>query len=284
MNKFEYLKIVVADERITHAELRVLIAFWNYVDNKELCAFPSINMISKASTVSERVVKRCISSLENKGFLITVKKGGGRGSSTARRLSLPQHKGCQEIHGLENSDYKYTVSERVTTSAERVTTSAKKGNTKYPLIDQLIDNNNKPLGGRTRAHARETPTPATNPQPTRGTRLPDDWQPSPELIDWTLTQENPHQINYLNDLEEFRDYWKAKNGKDAIKKDWDATWRNWWRRSLKYAERDNKNNNQQYKNQDTLITEMFNNAKQLEQQFNNSIQLNNKNNLDRRIA
>lgn len=28
----------------------------------------------------------------------------------------------------------------------------------------------------------------------------------------------------------FRDYWRAKAGKDALKADWEATWRNWCRR------------------------------------------------------
>jgi hypothetical protein len=29
----------------------------------------------------------------------------------------------------------------------------------------------------------------------------------------------------------FVDYWIAKSGKDAVKLDWDATWRNWIRRA-----------------------------------------------------
>jgi hypothetical protein len=28
----------------------------------------------------------------------------------------------------------------------------------------------------------------------------------------------------------FRDYWLAKSGRDAVKSDWHATWRNWVRR------------------------------------------------------
>lgn len=36
----------------------------------------------------------------------------------------------------------------------------------------------------------------------------------------------------------FADYWRAKPGKDASKSDWLATWRNWWRRELDYAQSD----------------------------------------------
>jgi len=51
----------------------------------------------------------------------------------------------------------------------------------------------------------------------RGSRLPLDWQPRAE--DPQDTQE----------LERFRDYWIAKAGKDGVKLDWNATWRNWMR-------------------------------------------------------
>ena len=32
--------------------------------------------------------------------------------------------------------------------------------------------------------------------------------------------------------EKFADYWGAKGGKEARKTDWQATWRNWWRRDI----------------------------------------------------
>lgn len=49
----------------------------------------------------------------------------------------------------------------------------------------------------------------------RGTRLSPDWLP-----EGNFEQE---------ELERFRDYWTAKAGKDAVKVDWQATWRNWLR-------------------------------------------------------
>lgn len=30
----------------------------------------------------------------------------------------------------------------------------------------------------------------------------------------------------------FRDYWQARAGKEGVKLDWQATWRNWVRRSI----------------------------------------------------
>lgn len=62
----------------------------------------------------------------------------------------------------------------------------------------------------------------------RGTRLPDDWTPSPELRRWTL-EECPG-LNGPQIAAQFRDYWHGVPGSKGVKLDWDATWRNWCRR------------------------------------------------------
>lgn len=70
--------------------------------------------------------------------------------------------------------------------------------------------------------------PAKKPKPSkRGHRLPDDWQPSPELIDYA----NDRNLNPEREAEDFRDYWHSKAGATAMKLDWAATWRTWCRRS-----------------------------------------------------
>lgn len=57
----------------------------------------------------------------------------------------------------------------------------------------------------------------------RGTRLPPDWKPKPE--DPQSEQE----------LAKFRDYWAAVAGAKGVKRDWDATWRNWIRNSKQWV-------------------------------------------------
>lgn len=54
---------------------------------------------------------------------------------------------------------------------------------------------------------------------SRGTRLPEDWKPRIE-----------DGINEI-ELEKFRDYWISVSGQRGVKRDWDATWRNWLRNS-----------------------------------------------------
>lgn len=62
---------------------------------------------------------------------------------------------------------------------------------------------------------------------SRGTRLPEDWKPSKELIEWART--NAPGVGWKHH-ERFVDYWRGVPGAKGRKLDWDATWRNWMRR------------------------------------------------------
>lgn len=60
----------------------------------------------------------------------------------------------------------------------------------------------------------------------RGSRLPPDWQPSPSEAAFALDRNMP-QARLNTEAEKFRNYWTAKSGAGATKRDWSATWRNW---------------------------------------------------------
>lgn len=62
-----------------------------------------------------------------------------------------------------------------------------------------------------------------------GTRLAMDWSPDTLLAQWA-SQRRP-DLDMAETIEQFRDYWCAKPGKDATKLDWAATFRNWVRRA-----------------------------------------------------
>lgn len=58
-----------------------------------------------------------------------------------------------------------------------------------------------------------------------GKRLPKSWFPDREAYSYACRLELcPEEI-----LEDFRDYWHAKVGKEAVKMDWEAAWRRWCR-------------------------------------------------------
>ncbi|CAF26608.1 YdaU family protein [Bartonella quintana] len=62
----------------------------------------------------------------------------------------------------------------------------------------------------------------------KGQRLPTDWQADIcAAISEGLSEE---QARWQE--KKFRDYWHAKSGKEALKVDWQATWRNWFRREI----------------------------------------------------
>jgi hypothetical protein len=71
--------------------------------------------------------------------------------------------------------------------------------------------------------------PPAEPATARGTRLPADWTPSPADIGFAMfegfTEREAWRI-----ADQFRDYWHAASGKNAVKRSWPATWRVWVRR------------------------------------------------------
>ena len=73
-----------------------------------------------------------------------------------------------------------------------------------------------------------TSKPSKRTRASRGTRLPDGWQPDQALADWTRANA-PAAANSL-EVDRFRDYWTAQPGAKGRKTDWAATWRNWARR------------------------------------------------------
>lgn len=65
----------------------------------------------------------------------------------------------------------------------------------------------------------------TNVSSKKGCRLPEDFQPDFSIAFVEGFTEPQAQKLFEN----FKDYWTAKTGKDATKRDWQATWRNWVR-------------------------------------------------------
>ena len=74
----------------------------------------------------------------------------------------------------------------------------------------------------------KTKKPSPRARSSRGTRLPDGWQPDQALADWTRA--NAPAAASAAEVERFRDYWQSLSGQRAVRADWAATWRNWARR------------------------------------------------------
>ena len=79
----------------------------------------------------------------------------------------------------------------------------------------------------------ESPKPPPKPTASRGTRIPDDFTPdeatltSPDFDPLTERQRRAQ-------IPRFCDHFRGKPGKDGVKVDWQATWRNWLRNEIKF--------------------------------------------------
>ncbi len=66
--------------------------------------------------------------------------------------------------------------------------------------------------------------------PTRGYRLPNDWVLPKPWGEWALEEFKTWTPDVVRvEADKFRDFWCAKAGREAVKLDWLATWRNWCR-------------------------------------------------------
>ena len=83
------------------------------------------------------------------------------------------------------------------------------------------------------------PAPAVADAPAaptaKGHRLPDGWEPHPEVIQ-QMASEAPH-VDLRREHAKFTDYWTSQPGARGRKTDWNAVWRNWVRRAAEQAPR-----------------------------------------------
>lgn len=73
-------------------------------------------------------------------------------------------------------------------------------------------------------------TPHHSAKSTKGTRLDPGWKPTGEDLASAMA-EGLSEFEARREAAKFRDYWIARPGKEGVKLDWPATWRNWVRRS-----------------------------------------------------
>jgi len=71
----------------------------------------------------------------------------------------------------------------------------------------------------------------------RGTRLPEDFSLNPERKRFCKKE----GLDPERTFETFCDYWRAANGANAIKRDWNAAWRIWCRKEKEFRKRDKPN-------------------------------------------
>jgi hypothetical protein len=99
----------------------------------------------------------------------------------------------------------------------------------------------EPSGSRAQTSTLRTSTSSSSVVPSgaakRGTRLPEDWWPTPEMAKWAVDELGVTAEFGRRETENFRDYWVAKPGKDGLKLDWGRTWKKWMRTEAERGDR-----------------------------------------------
>jgi hypothetical protein len=71
----------------------------------------------------------------------------------------------------------------------------------------------------------------------KATRIPQDWLLPKSWGEWAVNDLGMAAQSVRLEGDKFADYWRAKPGRDALKLDWLATWRNWCRSAADRAPR-----------------------------------------------
>jgi hypothetical protein len=174
----------------------VLIALADNATDHGAC-WPSIATISARTCFGKTAVIEAIQWLEAHGFL-TADRSNGR------------HTRYQIIPTLDLFDPKPV--RKANRSAKRTSPGDVPVRLAEKPVREADTNRKKSLKAK------------SNNTGTRGTRLPDEWEPGEELKAWAKA-DHPN-VDVAAAFKEFRDYWCALPGSRALKLDWDATFRN----------------------------------------------------------
>lgn len=185
----------------------VLLALCDCANDQGEC-YPSVpNLMAKCS-LSERAVQSAVAWLEQTGYLSRQIR---RGRSTVYTLTPAAGAPPQDVHPRT----------KCTPPPHHV----------HPTPARRAPH---PRTTCTLNHKRTIREPSGEPiSATRATRLPQGWVLPDPWREWAVDLRPDLDVAMVAD--EFRDYWHGLGGQRATKCDWEATWRNWVRRSRAHA-------------------------------------------------
>lgn len=181
--------------QMSPAQKAVLISLADNANDEGVC-WPSIAKISFRTCLSERAVQNAIKWLASVN-LVTVHERAGRSSYFT--IDPAAYAPPQEVHPALDA----------------------------PPPPQQV--HPTPAAGAPRTVIEPSIEPPKKKQ-QRGTRLPNDWVIPDDWKAWALQERQDWDDSHVSHVAEtFKDFWIAKSGANAIKLDWQATWRNWVR-------------------------------------------------------
>lgn len=195
---------VWAESKHSGTDLLMMLAIADFADD-DGNAYPSVGTLATKCRTTSRHVNRILAALRSSGELEIRMNEGPRGTNRYR-ITLA---GMTSTSPLTNRSPLTCASSTPDVQVPKPLT---------PTSDEPSLNHQ-----RTRESARAVRAPAAD----RGSRLPDDWQPSD--ADIAFCQERRPDLDQSEVAERFRDHWAAQPGAKGRKSNWPATWRNWVR-------------------------------------------------------
>lgn len=205
----------VSDKRLTHVQLRVLLAIGSYT-GKDRAAFPKQQTVADMLGLARETVNRALAALKRFGYIeIEHQKradGGQRENLYWVKLDPIEQAPCDEPVTPPVTLFDHTPRDAI---GSHPRTIHKNVNT---IADAIVEHT-----------APEQPKRAGSPKSgARGSRIPSNWTPT--LKDNAFASSEGLTREEINrEADKFRDYWIAASGRTACKLDWEATWRNWIR-------------------------------------------------------
>ena len=205
----------VSDMRLTHVQLRVLLAIGSYT-GKDRAAFPKQQTVADMLGLARETVNRALAALKRFGYIeIEHQKradGGQRENLYWVKLDPLEKVPCDEPVTSPVTLFDHTPRDAIGS---------------HP---RTIHKNDKTIADAIVAHAAlEQPKRAGSPKSgARGSRIPSNWTPTPK--DYAFASSEGMTREEINrEADKFRDHWTAASGKGSTKLDWQAAWRNWIR-------------------------------------------------------
>ena len=210
------------------AQKAVLAAIGHATDDKTHQTYVSQKTIAAMVGMSVATVNRSVGALEAGGVLSRQRRSGAGGYRTTDIITVNTTYVAETNVAETNVGDTYIGETSNLHDSDAPPTSPSAIAEEINQIDQPEDQPDL-----------VAPLPPKPKKPVNGTRLTEDWQPTP----WEFTKARRHGFDGIDLTEEtkrFIDYWIAIPGARGRKLDWDATWRNWIRRAQDDAGRRNK--------------------------------------------
>jgi len=109
----------VFDSELPSTEKFVLLAMADYASDSGESIFPSVETLSRKTSLSERAVQKSIKSLLLKGFLVLVEEGGGRSHTNLYRIEIGKFEEFKRVNEVQGVNVVRLKGERGSLKGER---------------------------------------------------------------------------------------------------------------------------------------------------------------------